>query len=287
MKKLLAVIAVAPLMFGGCTSKEPAPETPSLMEASRRELVDALQERDQLLSLVKEISLDMEEIRHVEGLITGSSSSGGELQASSTRLLADIATVQKALADRRRRLDELETKLESSVLYTEELQSTLNVIRNTLDSQSRTVSALKKSLTKANAKIDSLTTEVDSLHSTVAVVNEELVAARADSERYESELSTCYYVAASKQQLKAHNIIETPFLRKRRLLNGDFDHNFFVTADKRELRAIALPAGKSSVLTTHPEGSFEISRHAAACTLHITDPGRFWSLSNYLVIETD
>ena len=102
-----------------------------------------------------------------------------------------------------------------------------------------------------------------------------------------NELNICYYVAASKRELKDHKILETGFLRKAKLLKGDFDQSFFVTADKRTLSVIALHSDNAKVLTTQPAGSYKIVDENGQKVLHILDSAKFWILSNYLVIQVD
>ena len=63
--------------------------------------------------------------------------------------------------------------------------------------------------------------------------------------------------------------------------------DFFNTGDKRELRLLHLNSAKARLLTNHPENSFEITNDSTGMVLHILNLDRFWSLSNFLVIEND
>ena len=98
------------------------------------------------------------------------------------------------------------------------------------------IESLRRQLTKANRQIGELNSAVDSLNLTVSTVEGQRDTAMMSSERFENELNTCYYVVAKKSDLKDHNIIESGFLRKTRLMRGDFDKDFFVTGDKRTLK---------------------------------------------------
>lgn len=70
-------------------------------------------------------------------------------------------------------------------------------------------------------------------------------------------------------------------------MEGYFDRGSFAVQDKRTLTAIPLPGRKAKILTNHPEGSYELTEENGRKTLRITDAHRFWSLGNYLVIQTD
>ena len=94
-------------------------------------------------------------------------------------------------------------------------------------------------------------------------------------------------MAASSKELKEHKILETGFLRKSKLLKGNFDQSFFTTADKRTLTVLNLHSKKAKVLTNPPSGSYEIIDNNGQKALRILNPDSFWALSNYLVIEID
>lgn len=286
--KLFLIIAIAiSMMLSSCGNKDKTQEQTSLLDASKQELATALEERDQLLGLVKEISTSMEQIKHLENIMTISGTQSLENPAQRARILSDIATVKKTLQSRRDKLTELEGRLQESSLYTEELKSTIEALRNQIDSQTADIEALRSLLTKANQQITDLSNEVDSLNTTVTTVNQNLSEAEAASILLENELNTCYYVVAQKSQLKKHHIIETGFLRKSKLLKGDFDKGFFIIGDKRNLSTIDLKSNKVKIYTNHPEDSYEITGQHKNKILTITDPKKFWSLTNYLVVQID
>ena len=87
--------------------------------------------------------------------------------------------------------------------------------------------------------------------------------------------------------MKENKIIETGFLRKTKVLEGDYEINYFTKGDKRTLTEIPLHSKKAKIYTKHPEGTYEIADNDGVKTLLITDPTRFWSLSNFLVIQID
>ncbi|MDE7444034.1 MAG: hypothetical protein K2M65_07740, partial [Muribaculaceae bacterium] len=239
------------------------------------------------LILVKDIAVSMDKIKHMENVMTINGSRATESPSQRKQILADIATVQKTLQQRREQLAELENRLENSNLYSEELKGTIAALRKQIDSQVNEISDLRGKLAKAEATIDSLNNEVDSLNTTMASVNENLDKANAASIRLENELNTCYYVIAPKSELKKHQIIETGFLRKSKLMQGDYDKDFFIIGDKRNIKSLNLHSDKAKIYTTHPDDSYLITESETKKTLIITDSDKFWSLTNYLVIQVD
>lgn len=285
MKSFFVVPAMIMMLLCGCRGEKESPAPSSLMEISRQELVTALNERDELLALVREISDGMEQINRLEHLMTMSGSR--ESHSRRSTILAEIAAIQSTLAQRRRQLADLEERLRKSSLYTAELGKTVETMHSLLRQQTQETDRLRAGLSEAHQRIGVLTGEVDSLNVTITSVNENLDSAQSVSERLENELNRCYYVAASRSLLRKHAIIETGFLRKSRLMKGDFDSDFFTVADKRVVRQIPLRSRKAKLLTNHPEASYTIHVSGGQQTLSILDQQKFWSLSNYLVIELD
>ncbi|MCM1033142.1 MAG: hypothetical protein NC405_05225 [Odoribacter sp.] len=290
MKKLVMLLAVASLL-ASCDNKakeeQEAAQRQALQEASRQELATAVSDRDQLLSLVNDISSGMDQIKRLENILTVSDGIDGESASQRAQIEADIAAIQATLQQRREQLADLETRLQKSKLNTDKLQATIQTLRSQIDSQAAEIETLRANLAEAHTQITTLNTAVDSLNTTVNTVTDERNIAQQEATDVANELNTCFYVAASKGELKAHKILETPFLRKSKLLKGDFDQNFFVTADKRTLTSIALHSTKAKVLTNQPADSYRIVDENGQKVLRILDPTAFWSLSNYLVIQID
>ena len=70
-------------------------------------------------------------------------------------------------------------------------------------------------------------------------------------------------------------------------MKADFEQGYFTTADKRTLTSIPTHAKKAKILTNQPASSYEIVEENSTKTIIITNPDKFWSLSNYLVIQVD
>lgn len=284
-RHILIPVALAAVLFSCNGNNEK--EQQSLAEISKQELATALNERDQLLALVKEVSAGLNEIKQLENIMTVAANQPAENPAQKSRILADMASLKEKIRQRKAQLDEMEGKLQKSTINNKELRETIDALRTQIDSQMDEIESLRKQLTAANEYIGELNNTVDSLNTTVTAVTDERDAAQDASEKFENELNTCFYAVATKSQLKEHNIIESGFLRKTRLMKGDFDKGFFVISDKRTLTTLPLNASKVKILSNHPEKSYELIDENGQKTLRITNPDEFWSLSNYLVVQKD
>lgn len=283
----LMTSALALSLFLSCNGDKRGKGQPSLMDATKQELATAVEEREQLLAFVKEISLGMSQVKKLENIVVLSAGRAEESDKQKTQILSDIASVRKLLRQRKEQLQALEESLQQSTGYSRELQDAIEALRGQIDSLLAEIELLRLQLSKANKRIGTLNDAVDSLNMAVSTAEGERNAALEASEQLENELNTCFYVVASKSELKEHSILESGFLRKTKLLKGDFDQGFFVISDKRLLDTLPLGARKVEILTSHPEASFELLERQGEKLLRIVHSEQFWSLSNYLVVQKD
>lgn len=286
MTRLSLFALIVAIMLSACDQKE-SQDKLSLMEASKQELATALGERDELLALMTEISTATDQIRHLENILTEVDGKSPVNSRQKAHILAEIQLIGQTLQQRREQLAVLEQKTQKSNLYNSELQKSIDVLKKQLESRTLEINRLKTKLNSANEQIEILSTQVDSLNSTVETVNRELTASHDASMRLANELNTCYYTVASKSDLKNHKILETGFLKKSRLLKGEFDKEFFVIGDKRTLTTIDVHSFKAKILSNHPQESYEIIDSNGSPTLKIIAPDKFWDRSNYLVVQID
>ena len=247
-------------------------------------LATALAEKDSLMALMMEINDGMAEIKRMEDIVTVRDLSR-ETPDRKQQLRDDIVAIQKGIADRKKKLAELEKRLKQSTNFNDEMKKTIEGMKKQLASQQSTIDDLTKQLAAAHVEISNLNTRVDSLQTVNTQVNKEKAEAQQESKRLENELNTCYYAIGSKKELKNNKIIETGFLRKTKIMEGDFEKAYFTKADKRTLNEIPLHSKKAEVMSKHPAGSYSIVDNGGSKTLVINDSHRFWEYSNYLVVK--
>lgn len=281
---MLAVFAA--FAFTSCTKdKNPDNQTTdpeAIAAASRQELESAVSDRDQLLQLMSEIQQNLSEIKSLENIV---STSSDETPDKREQIKQDIAAIKQALIDKQARLDELESKIASSNLYSANLKSTIETLRTQIEEQKTEIDRLNGELDQAKTRIAQLDNQVDSLNTTVENVSSERDAAQQQSTELANEMNTCFYAVGSGKELKDHKILESGFLRKTKIMKGDFDQNFFIKADKRTLTKIPLHSKKAEVLTNQPKDSYTLDSVNGQIVLTITNSARFWSMSNYLVVK--
>lgn len=290
MKKFfLSSMCVAALLFTACTGNNKSNEGENGEQVSENpELTAALATQDSLNNLINDIMSDMNQIKELEAIVaTPGTIDGGEMTSQKSQLRNDITAIREALAQRRERLAELEKKLKKNASQNSSMLKTIEGLKEQIAQNETQITTLTEQLAAANIKIETLGTQVDSLNTTVANEKAGKEQAQQEAQKLTDEMNICYYALGSKSELQKHNIIKTGFLRKTKIMQGDYEMSYFTKADKRTLKTIHLNSKKAKVMTNQPADSYKIEDNNGQKTLVITDPTRFWNAGNFIVIEID
>lgn len=283
-----ALVSLFAISLPSCTDKENIEQTKAENTVLNDKLRQTLETQDSLFALINDISQGMTQIKEIERIIATPGSLNGESPSRKEQLRNDMVALQQALQERRQRLEQLEKQLDKTSGKNATLLTTIENMKAQIAEQQTEITTLTNQLAEANIKITALGTQVDSL-STIATTEQE---GRQQAEQHavelNNELNTCFYAVGSKSELKKSNIIKTGFLRKTQILPSDYDANYFTRADKRTLTTIPLHSRKAQVVTNQPKDSYTIQDDGSGQkVLRITNPERFWSLSNFLVVQVD
>lgn len=279
----LAALAV----LSSCGTKEKLEQAQEQNTALNTELQATLATQDSLFALINDITTGMNQIKDIEHIIATPGALTDESSSRKTQLRNDMVAIREALQQRRERLAQLEAKLKESNGSNATLLKTIDNLKGQIAEQETEIATLTNQLSAAHVEIAALGARVDSLSTTVTEVTTEREEARQQATELTDELNTCFFAIGTKGELQQHQIIKTGFLRKTKILPGDFERTYFTQADKRSLVNIPLHSKKAKVLTNQPADSYEIVDEGNQKILKIKDAAKFWSISNFLVIQVD
>ncbi len=294
MKKLAICAAAALTILTGCNGDK-LQKAESENAELKSDLQETLAAQDSLFALLNDITDGMGQIKDLEKIVTAPGDLSSESQSRKDQIRDDMMAIQQALEARRQRLEQLEAKLKAQGIQNATLTKTINSLNAQIAAQQEEISTLTKKLAEANIQIEMLDGQVRNLNTTVDSLNTGLANERTERANAEAaavsatnELNECFYAIGSKEELRKQKILETGFLKKAKLMKGDFSQNYFTTADKRTLTTISLHSKKAKVLTGQPADSYTIDTTAdGSKILRITNPTKFWQLTNYLVVQID
>lgn len=264
-------------------------------EQLQGELTEQRAIQDSLLVLFNDITEGMSQIKDLEKIVSSPTNLSGESAERKQQIKNDMMAIQKALQERRERLAQLEDQLSKSSTENKTLLRTIENLKAQIADQQTEIATLTNQLASANIKIEtlgnqvtSLNQSVDSMNTVTANAREAEAKAAAEAKRMEAEANTVYYVIGTNKELKEHKILSGGGLfRKTKTLAGNYDVSYFTRADRRTLTTIPLHSKKAKVMTSQPSDSYTISEQGGQKVLTITNPTRFWAVSNFLVVKVD
>ena len=295
MKKIFCLVwlmiglALLPACKRANQLEQEAMRQDSINAALQDSINTANAERDSLIDLMNDISEGMTQIKELEDIVSVNNLSS-ETPDRKKQLRDDIVLIQQSINKHKARLEDLEKRLKQSASYNGKMEKTVASLKRQLEEQQSTINDLTNQLAAAHIQIKSLNQSVDSLNTVNKAVVKEKEAAQEQTKNLTNEvnnLNTCYYVVGSKKELKANKIIESGFLRKTKILQGDFEMSYFTKADRRTLNEIPLHSKKAQLMTNHPKDAYDIVEIEGSKVLRITNPARFWEKSHFLVVKSD
>lgn len=281
---LIAVIGIASCSNGGKGERD------SIAELNQ-EYQEATSFNDSLLLLMGDIYTGLDSINTQEGLLYNLGP--GENSQRRQEIRDNLSNIRARLAANRELLEKLEAQVQNSNSQNQVLSRTISQLKARIDQQEQKIDELQAALTQTREQLASANVQIDSLHTTVAqktqeVESETLARQQAQQQAIEAEnaANTVYYAIGTNKELKNNGLLEKKFLGQTKVMKGDFNAQYFRKGDKRELSMIPLGGKFDKIWTNAPAGSYEIVQNAdKSSTLRILNPSKFWSLSNYLIIQ--
>ncbi len=287
MKKLVyAFLPVLAVMTSCSNSGNSSKSDNDGADATLDSLRAAVAQRDSLLQFVSEVSAGMDQLLFIQGDMDNISLVN-ETPERKAQFSEQVGRLSYQMQQNKERLAQLEKQLQESKSSNATLLNSIATLKKQIATQEALIQSLTQQLDAAGAIIASQSEQIDSLNTTVTDITSQRDIAQDRSAQLTAELNKCYYVYATKNELKKYNIIETGFLRKTKILPDDFEQQFFMTADKTTLTTINTHNKKAKVLTSQPADSYVIEDVNGQKAIKITNPARFWEKSNYLVIQVD
>ena len=249
-------------LLASCVSRQVAVEAESRSDSL--ELV--VSAKDSLINAVfadiNAISENLALIKSRENLITvAGESEGGRRPVE--EIDNDIKAIDRLLRENRAKIESLQrsaAQLRKANLRIDGLEKMIADMNRQLAEKKAEVEQLRESLVRMGDEVKSLTEEV-------AVRSAEVENLSGEKVELQNQLNTVYYIVGAEKELRDAQII--------------------TMADSRLLSEVPVGQKKATLVTSHPEGSYELVTDANKVVekLIITDPVRFWESSKILIIS--
>lgn len=285
MKKLvfLSVIAIAAMVMTSCNNKAEA------LQQQVDSLQVALQERtgdyNRLNEFLSVVSDGLDSIAAQEnGLLVRNPESPLPSRAEMKKGLSQL---KNTLQEQRERIAKMEKDLASGRGEIKNLRSVIAALKQQIEMKDQQISDLLAQLEQSNISIEQLTTRVGNL-TQQNVAQEVKIAEQEEVMQVQDQmLNEGFIKIASKKELKNAGLLAGGGLfSKKKVDMSKVDQSQFQKVDIRQVTEIPIPSKKPVILSPNPAGSYRLEQGDNSSTLIITDPGKFWSVSNFLIIQT-
>jgi DNA repair exonuclease SbcCD ATPase subunit len=244
-------------------------------------------ELNDILSILDEVENDIQTIRTTENVLVLPPSEGEITPSKREELRQNMEYVTSILQKNRQQIANLEERIKQDNVRFAALRKTVDRLNTEIAAKVTLITTLQEDLAKKNVRIESLDKQVAALSQDVKALSRTNTEQSQQLTQKDKELHTAYYCFGTKKELKEQRILTGGGLfAKSKTLEKDFNRDYFVTVDTREVTEIPLFTDKASVKSTHPADSYRFDESKKGdLTLVITDADTFWSLSRYLVIQ--
>ncbi len=280
MKKILMIFAVAGCLVacdGGNGGKDS-------VESEKDSLRSVIEQKDNeindLMGTFNEIQQGFDLINEAEGRVN-MLKDNAERNNMAENIRENMEFIQQTLAENKRKIAELENKLNSSSINSSKLKEAVNRLMGQLKEKDEEIELLRSELAEKNVMIAALDSTVNVLKDENAEIRRDRDVSEEIARNQDVQLNTAWYVFGTSKELKEQGI-----LQKGEVLKGEYNRNYFTKIDIRKVNVIPLESRYAELLTNHPANSYSLLKDSKGeYTLRITDAAKFWSVSKYLVVR--
>jgi len=286
---LFLSVAFIALLMSGCNTKTQDYEALQAERDSLARVQQRMQEEiDSYFATMNQIELNIEKIKKAEKVISMQPIGEDTDMDTRSKITDDLAYINEMLRANKEEIERLKRQLRGSSIKSSELERTIARLTKALEEETLRVKELEAQLEEKDALIYQLSDEIETISSDMEELKEENEKKTTKILEQDETIHTAWYVFGTRNELKEQKIITSDgWFRPGRVLESDFNKNYFVRIDARKTKSIPLYSSKAKILSTHPRSSYSLEKENNSFTLLITDSEEFWSVSKYLVIEVD
>lgn len=276
----ICFVSLALLLYGCKEYKAPVANSPTV--AKDDSLQQIISQRDtqinNMMATMNEIQEGFNEISEAENRVN--LIQDDERADKASQIKEDIKFIADRMQQNRELIKKLQGQLRDSDFKSQELKKVIANMLRQLDEKDQQLQQLRAELDAKNIHIAELDETISNLNNNVTELKSESDEKSQIINNQETQLNTAWYVFGTRPELKDQRI-----LMGDKVLQQNFNKNYFTKIDIRVTREIRLYSKSARLLTSHPAGSYELTRdNNKMYTLAITNPQLFWSTSKYLVV---
>ena len=274
------------MLLTSCVSKQVVLDT----ESQRDSLARVVRTKDSLIETVfadiNAISDNLARIKARENIITAVDPEG--IRRPIDQINSDIAAIDELMQENRERIAGMERtaqQLRKANVKIKSLEHLISDLNGQLDEKNNEISQLRTRVAEMSVEVEELETK---LEEEIAVHRQEVDSLTQNNSNLDEQLHAVYYIVGQEKKLREAQIIDKRGFIGRTLKTAASNSlDFFLQVDSRELLEVPIRQKRVTLVTSHPEGSYQLieADDKVVLKLVITDPVRFWESSKVLIVS--
>ena len=280
MKNILMMVMCL-MALASCKQEKVTPALPqnSQVDSLSRIIEQKDNEINDMMELFNEVEEGFRLISEAENRVN--LVKNGEGADKAQRIRENIQFIQQRLSQNRELIAKLRQQLRESSIKGDQLKRTLDNLVKQLEEKDGQLRDLRAQLDAKDIHIAELDQTISDLHQDVDNLKGESQQKSNTINTQDKQLHTAWFVFGTKKELKEQGILDGG-----KVLQGNFNKNYFTKIDIRVEKEIKLYSKSAKLLTMHPSSSYTLARDSKnQYVLRINNPQIFWSTSKYLVIQ--
>ncbi len=286
MKKLF-IFAMCAMAMASCN--EAAKKAENQARAERDSLNQVIAQKDDEINDMMTTFVDIEEgfreITEAQNRVTLAKE--GEGTNTKQRIAENFQFIQSMMQQNKDLINKLKQQVRESSIKGDKLKKIIANLTEQMEKKDAQIAEMQAQLEAKDIHIGELKNEISNMKDDARALQTENDSQAKKLKEQEKQMNTAWFVFGTKDELKKQQIVTKDGLfSKKKILEGNFNKDYFTKIDIRVDKEIKLYSKDAKVLTVHPASSYKLQPDAnKQYVLRITDPQTFWSTSKYLVIQ--
>ena len=246
------------------------------------------QQLDELNGILSTIATGLDSIAVQENILFDGGGRDG-VHLDKHQIAARLNGMADLLARQRQKIQTLQDSLSAHKPSqgVERLQKVVEFLNRQLAEKDQVIRSLRADLNNSKKDITQLRASLSSMQARADKAEHKSQALTTALSKQDEVINECYVKIGTKKHLSALGLLKGGFLAKKKVNYSEVDKSKFNAVDIRKFREIRLKSDNPKILTPQPSNSaYHFDDNGdGTCTLVITNPTKFWSVSNFLIIQ--
>jgi hypothetical protein len=282
MKNIIAMLAIA-TVFASCSSdhgRTAANTTADSLAAAQREN-DSLE--NAFLATLDQIDNSIDWVFREKNSASTETGKGKSLSERKQEILRNIELASNMLRENKAKIETLETNAAKG-------SRDYKKLKDRLTASSARIKKYEEQLASLYDIIADKDWEIDNLNKRATNLELENIMQKGFADKFEDDLHTAWYTKGTYKELRESGVLTKEGgilgIGRTEKLKQNFPDKAFEKIDTRKITSIPIHAKKAKLVTTHPDGTYELKKeNGLIASIEIKNPDAFWKTSKHMVIE--